>query len=300
MEKYFIYHIPNPMYPDNIMEGYIGRTSNVEGRFNKHAKSNSIVGQNIRKHNISFSAVNILFSSNSQKEVYNKENELRPLPDIGWNSSTGGYRQDRHGAYSRALMSSVKKSKTYPENHNRLSDEQYKKNSLLQKGISRKKYECCFCKKFISDGNIQRWHNANCKLAPKQTTFINGFDIDGVVYLGELGGLYPGPNDVLITGRSFEEKPETIKMLNNRGIYNQVYFNPIKFDNKSRKSSGEHKAKTIIELFKSGVTIQVFFEDDYIQYIENQKILKAFGIKTKLVWVNHGGLIPLENVRHLL
>ena len=35
---------------------------------------------------------------------------------------------------------------------------------------------------------------------------INGFDIDGVLNLGNgKCGIHPGPNDVIITGRSYEE-----------------------------------------------------------------------------------------------
>ena len=39
---------------------------------------------------------------------------------------------------------------------------------------------------------------------------VNGFDIDGVIHLGNgICGIRPGPKDVIITGRSYEEEPET-------------------------------------------------------------------------------------------
>ena len=75
---------------------------------------------------------------------------------------------------------------------------------------------------------------------------INGFDIDGVLNLGNgKCGIHPGPNDVIITGRSYEETPETMIFLKRNGIHNKVYFNNVTFDNKSRKSSGVHKAETL-------------------------------------------------------
>ena len=77
---------------------------------------------------------------------------------------------------------------------------------------------------------------------------INTFDIDGVIYMGEYGGVYPGLNDIIITGRSFEESEETLGMLTKKGIHNKVMFNELSFDNKSRESSGIHKGNTIIKL----------------------------------------------------
>ena len=55
---------------------------------------------------------------------------------------------------------------------------------------------------------------------------INGFDIDGVIHLGNgVCGVRPGPNDVIITGRSYEEEPETKAFLHKHGIKNHVYKN---------------------------------------------------------------------------
>ena len=43
---------------------------------------------------------------------------------------------------------------------------------------------------------------------------INAFDIDGVIHLGDgICGIRPGPGDVIITGRSFEEEEETLVRL---------------------------------------------------------------------------------------
>ena len=47
--------------------------------------------------------------------------------------------------------------------------------------------------------------------APKHP--INSFDIDGVIYMGEYDGIYPGPRDIIVTGRSIHTRRETTKML---------------------------------------------------------------------------------------
>lgn len=122
---------------------------------------------------------------------------------------------------------------------------------------------------------------------------INSFDIDGVIYMGTHGGVYPGPNDIIITGRSFEELDETLWMLNNKGIHNKVYFNQLPFDKKSRESSGIHKGNTILKLEKQGYKIGIHFEDDPIQIIEIKKIVPH----VKIVYMQHD-LVEKENVRH--
>lgn len=119
---------------------------------------------------------------------------------------------------------------------------------------------------------------------------VNGFDCDGVITVG----IYPGPDDFIITGRSYEEEPETLDMLHKKGIYNKIAFNPIPFNQKTRQSSGEHKALKIKILKARGIEIVNFFEDDEIQ--------KAV-IERECPWVNvvhvvHD-LTEKENVRHI-
>ena len=94
---------------------------------------------------------------------------------------------------------------------------------------------------------------------------INSYDIDGVIYLNEYSGLTPRKEDIIITGRSIEEACETLEFLHSRGIYNQVFFNPLHKWLKSRESSGIHKASILNMLQKSGYTIGIHFEDDEIQ-----------------------------------
>ena len=85
---------------------------------------------------------------------------------------------------------------------------------------------------------------------------MNGYDIDGVLTIGML----PYKGDVIITGRSFEEAPETYHFLFRKGIFNAVYFNPKTFDQKTKLNSGAWKA-SIINL----LGVEKFFEDDQIQ-----------------------------------
>ena len=123
---------------------------------------------------------------------------------------------------------------------------------------------------------------------------INTFDIDGVINLGKYDGIYPGKDDIIITGRSFEEIPETHRMLETKGIYNKVYFNPVTFDDKTRLTSGQHKGKIILSLIEEGYTHGVHFEDDEIQIEEIKKIVP--GVRIVHVVSN---LVEKENVRHI-
>ncbi len=95
---------------------------------------------------------------------------------------------------------------------------------------------------------------------------INGFDFDGVIYMKDNGpGVRPGPDDVIITGRSFESSGFVLGVLRDFGIYNAVFFNPRKSADNDRTMSGRHKADTLNRLKENGVEINIFFEDDPIQ-----------------------------------
>lgn len=121
---------------------------------------------------------------------------------------------------------------------------------------------------------------------------INTFDIDGVIYMGRYGGVYPGPDDIIITGRSKEEEKETREMLEFKGITNDLYMNPLPYGQKSRKSSGQHKGRTMFYLEEMGYKIGVHFEDDPIQAEEIKKIMPHVNV----VLLQHD-LVEKENVR---
>jgi nicotinic acid phosphoribosyltransferase len=95
---------------------------------------------------------------------------------------------------------------------------------------------------------------------------IRTFDIDGVVWINkDVKGLRPDPDDIIITGRSYEEREETEAMLAKRGIKNKVMFNDLPFEEKTRETAGEHKANCIKALFSAGYQVTAHFEDDEVQ-----------------------------------
>ena len=104
---------------------------------------------------------------------------------------------------------------------------------------------------------------------------INTFDFDGVIYLGpHLIGLKPDRHDIIITGRSFEEKNIVEDILYDRGIYNQVYYNPTPKHIRTREQSGQHKGLVLRHLIdEKGFKHGVHFEDDEIQIAEIWKIV---------------------------
>jgi len=122
---------------------------------------------------------------------------------------------------------------------------------------------------------------------------INSFDIDGVIYMGKYEGVFPGPHDIIITGRSKEEEPETSAMLLSKGISNKVYMNPTPFDNKTREDSGRHKGQTLFYLEQIGMRFGIHFEDDPVQ----AEIISKMMPHINVVLLQHE-LVEKENVRH--
>ena len=121
---------------------------------------------------------------------------------------------------------------------------------------------------------------------------IASFDLDGVIFNGHgVPGIYPGPNDIIITGRSFEEEPETAVMLAVKGIKNKVYYNPLPFDEKTRATSGLHKAKVINRLIENGLNITHHFEDDTVQAYTIKKLTPVY------VVIIENPAVPKENRR---
>lgn len=94
---------------------------------------------------------------------------------------------------------------------------------------------------------------------------IRSWDIDGVLYIPHFSGLRPDRDDVIITGRSFEEAPDTLYTLRNEGITNQVLFNPLPKAEKTRVTSGLHKGKMLRALEDFGWIVDCHFEDDPVQ-----------------------------------
>ena len=118
-----------------------------------------------------------------------------------------------------------------------------------------------------------------------EVPLINTFDIDGVIYMGDdFTGVWPGPEDIIITGRSICEMSKTLDILTTRGIFNQVVFNPLRRDDPkySREASGKHKAETLLKLLES-YSIGIHFEDDPIQI----EIIESYGLDINIVHLQH-------------
>lgn len=126
---------------------------------------------------------------------------------------------------------------------------------------------------------------------------MNSYDLDGVVYMGkEFGlGLRPSPDDIIITGRSFEEAKDTYLWLHSYGIFNPVFFNPRKYSDKTRKSSGFHKFLVINEFINNDCKITFHFEDDPIQA---EVIESNLNSNTKVILIQHN-LVEKENTRYV-
>lgn len=123
---------------------------------------------------------------------------------------------------------------------------------------------------------------------------MNTYDIDGVIYFNEeIDGITPTKCDIIITGRSYEESEETLQMLNSRGIFNTVYFNNLKFEEKTRESSGLHKAITIKSLLSAGFNIKCHFDDDPVQI----DIIREACPSIKVIYIETP-FVEKENVCH--
>jgi hypothetical protein len=124
---------------------------------------------------------------------------------------------------------------------------------------------------------------------------IKSYDCDGVISLDEYGvGIRPSSiDDVIITGRSFEESDSTLKWLKKHNIHNKIFFNDKKFIDKTRINSGRHKANIINKLNSEGYEVVIHYEDDQVQAEQ----IKLFSKNVKVIMVNHDNLIEMENVR---
>lgn len=83
---------------------------------------------------------------------------------------------------------------------------------------------------------------------------MKAFDFDGVVSIG----IMPGPEDVIVTGRSYSESAFVDRYLAARGISVPVYYYPSpEIRGHSRASSAHWKAK-VLSILKP----KIFFEND--------------------------------------
>jgi hypothetical protein len=89
--KALVYHIPDPNNP-GLENGYVGVVKEEKGiykRFREHANDKRQMRSIIRKHDIKFEDVSIIFEGDIA-DCYNEEKRLRPEQNIGWNLAKGG------------------------------------------------------------------------------------------------------------------------------------------------------------------------------------------------------------------
>lgn len=112
---------------------------------------------------------------------------------------------------------------------------------------------------------------------------INAFDCDGVISIPN-GGVYPGPNDVIITGRSYQEHIITQAYLATKGIFNDLYCNGhVDIDSKTDATSAMHKVNIILHLNEDGKKVINFFEDNEVQ----AKIIKKWCPWVNIILLTH-------------
>ena len=117
---------------------------------------------------------------------------------------------------------------------------------------------------------------------------IFSFDLDGVIFNGpDMPALMPRIQDIIITGRSFEERGYTDRWLMCNGIINQVYYNPLKFSEKSRETSAQHK----VDILKKKPEVVIHYEDDPVQ----AKIIREACPEVCVILIDNP-LVEKENV----
>lgn len=91
----FVYWIHHIDHTDYLTQGYIGVTSNPKRRWRDHKASskskrhcNNHLSNALNKYKDEV-VFDILFLGEESK-MYDKEKELRPVPNIGWNLMSGG------------------------------------------------------------------------------------------------------------------------------------------------------------------------------------------------------------------
>jgi predicted GIY-YIG superfamily endonuclease len=99
MKKYYVYWIHHKNHKDIYLDGYVGKTNNLERRWKSH-KSNAEVKQtkrnsyplyqHFRKYGLENFEFVIIAQDLDHKSALNMEYGLRPCDGVGLNISAGG------------------------------------------------------------------------------------------------------------------------------------------------------------------------------------------------------------------
>ena len=112
MSKYYVYHICRPNM--SLDEGYIGITNDPDRRMKEHSKSDTHVGNALRKYEDIKMKVILECTESYALEI---EEKLRPKERIGWNVVAGGgmpppFKGKEHTAEAKEVISEKMKGNT--------------------------------------------------------------------------------------------------------------------------------------------------------------------------------------------
>lgn len=86
---HYIYWIKKTGQTNVLTEGYVGYSNNPSRRFEEHKSAKTVVGNNIRKYSNEIEVV-VLEGFSAEEDALQKEKQLRPRKNIGWNVAIGG------------------------------------------------------------------------------------------------------------------------------------------------------------------------------------------------------------------
>lgn len=141
--KYYIYWLHLPEHIDYLNEGYIGVSINPTRRFEEHKTSmyNNHLFYAFKKYKDSI-ILDILFDFDNENQSYNKEKELRPQEQIGWNITFGGNKPPKckkGQGVGRIMPIHKNKDKTYDEIYGEEKSNKTKNEISSKKKIYNKK-----------------------------------------------------------------------------------------------------------------------------------------------------------------
>jgi hypothetical protein len=106
MSEYYLYHICRESDKDDFSQGYVGITKRKpESRWKEHRKNKSW-------YNDYQDIIEYVILEGTAKEIKEKEQELRPYPNMGWNKTAGNIELPfSHPAAKYAKYGKCKKNK---------------------------------------------------------------------------------------------------------------------------------------------------------------------------------------------
>lgn len=155
----FLYWIYDETCNVAAVDGYVGVTEDVNKRLKAHLrKTKNITGKLVK--------IKILHEG-SRRECFDKEKELRPVPNIGWNNAVGGSHGWREG-FCHSEETKEKMSTKWTDERKANLVQRNIEQGRTRKGLIQKQLyildKCIHCSIEATSSNITKWHNKNCKM----------------------------------------------------------------------------------------------------------------------------------------